>query len=823
MSTDVLTEGDLHSYAEAFANHLSVAIASLSGIDLVPAPFSNGELYSLGKTLQLSYPYTAMTSFSGGICGDYMISCEAREWENVFSELVSETEPFETLFISFLKECLNMAVGHAIDVLRPKFPNLTFISPKFLVGSLDYPATDTISLKLTGGPIQHFEIHLAINTMLHEVERALQKEHIERIEAQVRVALMKEMAEQLESEVSARTRELRAAKERTEAILRSLSEMLLTINRDLTVADEVSDSAKTFFGSRMIGRSLLDLFYPISKSSLQIERQSMEDFLGSAFDLLVPDQFSAMIGQAPQRLYFLREGERGKAFRFSLQYSPVIVEGQLEKIVISMRDDTIIGELKDAMGTSYKKMVSSLEHLQTLLDDEQNTQSLIAYLEDMVPLAESLNDGLKHFDEEKVEDLMRHTHTIKGGARTFKLEYIQYFAHEAESILTKLRKGQSSLTTSDFVTLSENVRMVIAGLKSLKKMFTKESPPDATSVWLSCVENLKRSARALAYDLQKDVDFEVDSEFMLYGKDLSIFNRILPHLLRNSIDHGLELPAERKLRGKRIQGKIHLHMELVDDLWQLSYKDDGRGVDIEKVRSKALRQGLIDQGEDLQSHEDILRILCHPGFSSLNEVTEISGRGVGMDAIKTLLEQSGGSLTLKDSSRTGTLFLMQWKPQEKNPMRQWASEAQEAILIVDDETENSEILVEIIRRETKRMILCARDGKEALQLLASESIGLVLTDINMPQMSGWQFLSELIKNYNSIPVIVMTGASEEETRRRIFNLGVTGFLDKPLDYQLLRSTIRQALSQRRRHAADEESKRRSLSREAAIKQSLQAS
>jgi CheY-like chemotaxis protein len=362
------------------------------------------------------------------------------------------------------------------------------------------------------------------------------------------------------------------------------------------------------------------------------------------------------------------------------------------------------------------------------------------------------------------------------------------------------------------VNLSEHIRMVMAGLKYLRKMFAKESPPDATSIWLSCVENLKRSSRALAYDLQKDVDFEVDSEFMLYGKDLSVFNQILPHFLRNSIDHGLEIPADRKQRGKRPQGRIQLRLDWVDEAWQCDYKDDGRGIDAEKIRAKAIQLHLITDEVAQLDKQDLLRLICHPGFSTLSEATEISGRGVGMDAIKKMVEDSEGTLQMVDTNRGGTHFRIRWKPQEKTPMRQWSNEDKEAILIVDDEAENAEILLEIIRRETKRMILCAQNGKEALEILGREPVGLVLTDIRMPNMSGWQFLSEVLKNYEHIPILVMTGDTDEDVRRRVYNLGVNGFLEKPLDYQALRSSIRQALALRRRLAADEEIKRRNSQR-----------
>jgi|NOAtaT_6_FD_contig_111_729921_length_3614_multi_3_in_0_out_0_3 CheY-like chemotaxis protein len=813
MSAIAPNEQELKTFGAAFVTHLAEAIASLCGIELKPLESISDKEFLISAKVQSDLPCLAMISFSGGICGDYIIGCDPEEWRPVFTDFVSESDPFESLFVGFIKESLNMAVGHAINALRDKYPNLTFISPKVIYGHLDYPETYVVSFRIGADVIHRFEGHLAINTMQHEMETTLQKEQQEKSEALVRAKMMKEVADRLEAEVTLRTRDLRIAKERTEVILKSLTEILFTVNRNLQISGESSDSAKQFFPSSLEGANVLDLLYPPGNPSLQLERRRMADFLESAFELLIPQQFASMLPQAPINLTYIKAAEHGKVFRFTMQYSPIIEEGQLEKIVISMRDNTEISELRDSLGLSYKKMVSSLEHLESLLSDEHHTTSLSAYLEDMIPLAEAVTEGLRHIDQEQIANLMRLTHTIKGGARSFKLDHIQYFAHEAESLLTKLKSGEQNLSADDYAALSEHVTMVASGLKSLKKLFAKESSPDRTLVWISCIDNLKRSTQALGYELNKNVEMEADGEYVLYGKDLSIFNRILPHMIRNSIDHGIESSAERQASSKSQQGHIAISLDLVNESWQLIYQDDGRGINRDKLLDKALRKGLISSTVEVKGLPDLLKIMCSPGFSTADQVTEISGRGVGMDAVRTLLQEAGGDLELRKADQTGTQFLMTWKVQEKTPLRQWSHTLHEEILVVDDEPEYAELMIEIVRAETKLPLLAARNGKEALDLMESRPIGLVITDIRMPTMSGWEFLALLSQQHARVPVIVMSGSSDPEMERKLSNLGVVGFLPKPVDFELLRSAVKRALNIRRKHAAEEETKRLSAAKE----------
>ena len=119
------------------------------------------------------------------------------------------------------------------------------------------------------------------------------------------------------------------------------------------------------------------------------------------------------------------------------------------------------------------------------------------------------------------------------------------------------------------------------------------------------------------------------------------------HLLRNAVDHGLESPEERTAAGKPVKGRIDIDASLQGAMVQLSVHDDGRGVDREKVRKKAARTGLVEHTQLRRLSDDaLLDLLFHPGFSTADIVTELSGRGVGLDVVRSRIEAVGGRVRI---------------------------------------------------------------------------------------------------------------------------------------------------------------------------------
>lgn len=129
----------------------------------------------------------------------------------------------------------------------------------------------------------------------------------------------------------------------------------------------------------------------------------------------------------------------------------------------------------------------------------------------------------------------------------------------------------------------------------------------------------------------------------------------LEHMLRNAIDHGLEDRAQREQAQKPETGRIELNIHRQGTDVVVIFKDDGQGIDIEKVRQKALMSGLINP-EQVLEHQDILQLIFHPGLSTADQVTQISGRGVGLDVVQSDIKALGGHVSVDSVYGQGTVF-----------------------------------------------------------------------------------------------------------------------------------------------------------------------
>ncbi|MCX6970409.1 MAG: hybrid sensor histidine kinase/response regulator [Verrucomicrobia bacterium] len=175
------------------------------------------------------------------------------------------------------------------------------------------------------------------------------------------------------------------------------------------------------------------------------------------------------------------------------------------------------------------------------------------------------------------------------------------------------------------------------------------------------VSSLRRAARDTARCLGREVSFEVRGEGTDVDRDLldSIESPLL-HLVRNAIDHGIESPQERTAAGKPAAGRLVIEASHSAGFLVIRVSDDGRGVDPADLRSRVVAKGLTDAGtaEKLAVGE-LLEFLFLPGFSLRSEVTEISGRGVGLDVVQSAVRESRGTVRISSEPGQGTAFLLQ--------------------------------------------------------------------------------------------------------------------------------------------------------------------
>ena len=175
------------------------------------------------------------------------------------------------------------------------------------------------------------------------------------------------------------------------------------------------------------------------------------------------------------------------------------------------------------------------------------------------------------------------------------------------------------------------------------------------------IEGMPRMVRDTARSLGKEVALEVVGRSTTVDRDiLEKLEAPLAHLLRNAVDHGIEAPDERLRRGKASQGTIRMEARHSAGMLLIVVSDDGGGIDTEAIRSKIISRALITSEAALRMSEpELLEFLFLPAFTTKDAVSEVSGRGVGLDVVKTMLREVGGIVRIASTIHVGTEFQLQ--------------------------------------------------------------------------------------------------------------------------------------------------------------------
>ena len=211
--------------------------------------------------------------------------------------------------------------------------------------------------------------------------------------------------------------------------------------------------------------------------------------------------------------------------------------------------------------------------------------------------------------------------------------------------------SQYKTTIDRFRTTSQNLDRISSSLQEgvmrvrmvqIKQIFTR----------------FPRLVRDLSRDLKKDVELVVQGEETEIDKAM-IDDLIDPliHIVRNAIDHGFETPEEREKAGKKNPGKLVLSALNEGNLITISVTDDGKGIDVEKVRKKAIEREVISSDKSIRD-QDAYNLIFEPGFSTADKVTSVSGRGVGLDVVKKNIEKLSGSIRIVSELGKGSSFII---------------------------------------------------------------------------------------------------------------------------------------------------------------------
>lgn len=228
-----------------------------------------------------------------------------------------------------------------------------------------------------------------------------------------------------------------------------------------------------------------------------------------------------------------------------------------------------------------------------------------------------------------------------------KLDVLVNLVGELVTVQARLSQTSAGRRDAELMSIAEEVERLTAELRD-NALNIRMLPIGTT------FSKFKRLVRDLSNELGKKIEMETSgAETELDKTVIEKLNDPLVHLIRNSIDHGIEMPEERAAAGKPAQGTVHLSAVHSGDSVFITIKDDGAGLDKEAIRAKAIEKGLIQPTTELSEKEIFAQIFA-PGFSTAKKISSVSGRGVGMDVVKRAIEALRGTIEITSKRGEGT-------------------------------------------------------------------------------------------------------------------------------------------------------------------------
>jgi len=310
----------------------------------------------------------------------------------------------------------------------------------------------------------------------------------------------------------------------------------------------------------------------------------------------------------------------------------------------------LLEDVKNEMGITLSE-----EELKSLQPQTQESA-----IEDKPVMSEQVVRPQSAVSEEKVEGEKKTSQTSAAVAN--KSATVKVDAHKIDKIMNLI--GELVINKSQLANRVENYKddHVLESTYSLLEKTIRELQDETLGIRMISLKNLflkcQRAVRDVSLKLGKNI------ELVQFGEDVEIDRSMvenltdpLLHMLRNAVDHGIESDQERSANGKK-PGRILLAAENVGSKIVIQIQDDGRGIDPEKVFKKAKANGLISANVEMShlTHNEIFQFIMMPGFSTAEKITDVSGRGVGLDVVKTSIEKMSGKIEIDSKPGHGTRF-----------------------------------------------------------------------------------------------------------------------------------------------------------------------
>ena len=480
----------------------------------------------------------------------------------------------------------------------------------------------------------------------------------------------------------------------------NMRQAIFAFNREFRVVGQHSGQAKTVFRKPQLeGEHVLDLLFP-NAPDYDPEFMAFKAWLDVVF-ASAPEAWNEMAEMVPGERV-LNEFTDDEVF-LTVEFRPIVQRGRIDRVMVLATDDTEKVKLAREAAEREAEFSKEMAAMKKLLAG--GTQLFVSFMESATDRLSAFEGDIgpapRMVNASEVEVLFQHAHTVKGEAKAFELADLEEVCHELEERLTDLREPAamhgSTSTEPVFQELVEGIANARHHIAAVRDRFIEASPIGAlvleqVTVNRTDVASLEGEIRALienevdsprarriakladrlasrpfgeaagrlqdgvpawAASLDKRANFVVDGKEVLVPPQLA---RVLPgcltHMVRNCLAHGIETPEVRENMGKDPVGTIKLTCIPGSAGPNILIEDDGAGLNTDRLREKAIQMGLkCVPGREWE-------LIFASGMSTADKVDDISGRGVGMAAVKSDVESVGYELDVHSIPGKGTIFLI---------------------------------------------------------------------------------------------------------------------------------------------------------------------
>ena len=505
---------------------------------------------------------------------------------------------------------------------------------------------------------------------------------------QVSYKEIEEANENLEQRVKDRTKELALAHAEIKEILDNLDEVVLTFTPDLKIGSAYSPASVRILGvDNLYTKDIRNVIF----SNLDRHNEDAGKHLFTLENIKYTDEFQWSISSY-DLLKVTTIKVEDKERTLALKYSPIFEKDQMQKIVLVASDITEILALRATLAAQQEE--SNLREIllrENLLSDKDQ---LKFFYKECEPRCKNLESRPETLMYPEATVMLRDLHTLKGSSRSVGLKYFAKQVHILEDQLEPLRiavsQGENQLPTLDWSMLENVLKLYREYEEVYKNLIERKDDSDPAVLALETVENLlknshnknldiiswidfykketffslkslffsfKENITEIAKNLEKEIVFE-DSKWDVYidGTIRSALAEAFTHALRNAVDHGIEEKSTREKNGKNQVGTLRLTFNAHQSESSLRICDDGRGVNPKKVYEIAQSKGLIQKTFESMTTEEIIDLLFAPGFSTKVEISELSGRGIGLDAVRSSCKTFGIKCKILSEPNVGSCF-----------------------------------------------------------------------------------------------------------------------------------------------------------------------